>query len=298
MMEVFVLSILRYDVLDLLEVFDTYRDAHEYAIKFCDIAGLEQEYRLNRRSDQMRGWVIAESPKYFISILERKVSLLSPMTTDSSHEAGSVSKGHARDAVVLLDLPTKLNSSAAGQARSAFGLPSLMSYNDLNDVVSGKSPVVMPAPNATACVSPVMKTEIPATAPPVNVSSKPRDDAYADNLPAGFQYSSNRPLVMSDIVIDPDSPILIDSLSENQKWALVIARINKRPHFKIELDSHWDFDQAAALEALKTKSIAGIKIRDKELALLEEFYAKCVDDKKSSYDDFYYDESSSSDWNS
>lgn len=248
-MKVFVLSICRFDTLELLEVFDTYDHAHECAIRFCDIAEIAPEYRLERRSEQMRGWVIAESPKYFISILERKVSLLAPVKPAAP----------------------------------------LVSYNDISDLVSGKSPAILSDPITDPVV--LVNMTLPPAPPAPTVSL---DNPYDDNLPAGFHYSNGRPLVMDDIKNDPDGPIYIDSLSENQKWALVIARINKRPHFEIDVNGFYpfSFSQSETLKVLKAKNMVGQIIRDKELELLQVFYDKCVDEKKSSHDDFYYDESS------
>jgi hypothetical protein len=94
------------------------------------------------------------------------------------------------------------------------------------------------------------------------------DEPYADDLPAGW-FANNKPATMEDLWNDPFYIKSIFMLTENQKWALVIARIKKRPNFYLDLDYNV-FDQFGALQHLYLKDSIGEDIRANELDWLYE----------------------------
>lgn len=238
-MEVFILTILRKDLVDLVEVFDTYQSAFEYGMRFSQIINIADQYFINRQSPQMRGVVLVDSPEYFIWILTRAISALVPD-------------------------PKVLN---------------MKSYNDLADLVSGKSiPILAPT---SAKIIPTIK-----------------DDPWEASLPIGFHYLNNRGMTVGEAQLDPDGVKYIMDLTDNQRWALTLARVNKRPEFQITIKVNGidkTFNQAEALDALKNdRYINGSLIVEKEINLISSYMDELNDSKSSSQE--YYDESSSDDF--
>jgi len=60
-------------------------------------------------------------------------------------------------------------------------------------------------------------------------------------------------------------------LTEDQKWALAIARIRKRPNFSKSISGLGTFVMSSALRELESRSSIGLVIRDLELYWLDQF---------------------------
>lgn len=121
----------------------------------------------------------------------------------------------------------------------------------------------------------IFGTHAPVPAPP-----SPPDNPFDPNLPGGFNWTG-KPLLIKDVQAHAIDVKDTYSLTENQKWALIIARVSKRPNFLI-LPSVGLYSQKYALEELKKKTTIGLDIRDKELCKLQDFYDSL---KEDSYDE-------------
>lgn len=116
-------------------------------------------------------------------------------------------------------------------------------------------------------------------------SPKDKDDPLADHLPGGWSYPDRKPLSVRDLKEGADSTLLSE-LSEDQMWALALARVSKRPKvlFLIEpsmysaCDRPGLYSQKYALEELRAKTSVGIIIRNMEL---EHLHPLLGDDEES-----------------
>ena len=136
---------------------------------------------------------------------------------------------------------------------------------------------------------------------PNSVNVHTVDDALANHLPGGWAYGTNKPLTMKDLKDNVDAVLLVE-LTEEQKWALAQARVNKRPNV-LFLVRHSEYpyctapglySQKYAIEELKNKSTVGLIIRNMELAHLHPWLGNGEESEDpQAYD---YDESSSSDF--
>lgn len=117
----------------------------------------------------------------------------------------------------------------------------------------------------------------------------PVDDPAEASLPAGWDYDGN-PVRMDTLKLDPECVKSTKELSPAQQWALVIARVSKRPHFSWPT-SFGTFVQFSALAELKNKTSIGMNIFHAELQFLDNFRSMNTvldvgDD--NDYDDAYY----------
>lgn len=107
------------------------------------------------------------------------------------------------------------------------------------------------------------------------------DDPTDLGLPGGFDFN-DKPLFMKDIK-DGDDFKQDYQLTEEQKWALVTARIAKRPLFIWHnLLTRATCDQQQALQELKTRSPAGVGLRNEEIYVLQNWYEEILGDEESS----------------
>ena len=113
---------------------------------------------------------------------------------------------------------------------------------------------------------------------------KPMDYPMQDDLPGGFSLD-DKPIIMSELINDPHNVKKSIDLTDNQKWAIVTARIRKRPYFRVNVGVYgvgYAY-QDDALKHLKDKTMAGLIIRDYELKFLDEIIDQEIN-KNKSYD--------------
>lgn len=96
----------------------------------------------------------------------------------------------------------------------------------------------------------------------------PLDDPYEKSLPAGWN-GDGKPITIEESLADPLNTLHSNELSEAQKWALVTARVNKRPGLKLGGFAKELKTQATALQDLKDKNADGLAIREHDLYLLD-----------------------------
>ncbi len=230
-MEVFVLAIINKELVDLVEVFDTYDAALEYGKRFSEIMNIPKQYRTETYSAGMRGTVLVDSPEYFIWILTRLVSTLAPAVVKEAKD--------------------------------------MKNYNEIADLVNGKATVV---------------------------ATTVQDLPWEDSLPIGFSEYDNRPLKVSDAIANPYGPKSISKLTENQKWALTVARVSKRPAYKAEIKVQGQlktFNQAEALDLLKSdRYVVGSLLVAHETEAVQEFIDNLIarEEDESSSSSEYEDE--------
>lgn len=115
-----------------------------------------------------------------------------------------------------------------------------------------------------------------ATARPI-----PQLDNFNDpSLPFGFSISG-KPITMEEAVDDPFMVAFFDTLTENKEWAIVTARVKKRPLFSVTTKSGVFFQQAA-LKELNEKTAIGVEIRDNEISLLADALSALTEEESSS----------------
>lgn len=135
----------------------------------------------------------------------------------------------------------------------------------------------------------------PPPAPAVPPPSLSKDDPQADHLPGGWSYPDKRPLTMKDLKAGADA-IMASELTEDQKWALVTARVAKRPNCLFLLTPYGGsglYSQKYALEELKNRTTSGLIIRTMELENLALFIGS--EEESEDPQAYDYDDSSSSD---
>lgn len=84
------------------------------------------------------------------------------------------------------------------------------------------------------------------------------DDPLADHLPAGWSYPDKKPVTIGQLKAGQDC-LMASELSEDQKWALVTARVSKRPKCLFLLPPYGNglYSQTHALSELKNKTEVG-----------------------------------------
>lgn len=107
----------------------------------------------------------------------------------------------------------------------------------------------------------------------------PPYDMEDATLPAGWFYTG-KPALMSDMKANPfdiKDPLL--DLTDNEKWALVIARVKKSPGYRQIPKGYSGFtaDQAFALKELEGHTQTGQQIRDAEIETLQILRANYTD---------------------
>jgi hypothetical protein len=104
-------------------------------------------------------------------------------------------------------------------------------------------------------------------------------DMEDKTLPAGWFYDG-RPALMSDMQTSPwDVKDPVSDLTDNQKWALVIARVKKSPGYRQIPKGYSGFtaDQAFALKELEGRTQTGQQILDAEIEMLQVLRANYTD---------------------
>lgn len=113
----------------------------------------------------------------------------------------------------------------------------------------------------------------------------PKDDPMDRSLPGGWTYSGQA-ITMGKLLDDPYNVNPFYSLRDDQKYALVLSRVSKRPGFSVFVPGFGVCDQTAALNALKNKTNLG-----EEIVLMEIDWLDRMLDELNRHED---EESSSS----
>lgn len=104
-------------------------------------------------------------------------------------------------------------------------------------------------------------------------------DIEDSNLPVGWFYNG-KPALMADMKSHPhDIKDQLNDLTDNEKWALVIARVKKSPGYQQIPKGYSGFtaDQSFALQALEGRTQTGQQIRDAEIEMLQILRANYTD---------------------
>jgi hypothetical protein len=120
----------------------------------------------------------------------------------------------------------------------------------------------------------------------------PNDDPYSNILPFGFDFNG-KPVRMEDAQMTPSLVVPVHQLTEDQKWAVVMARVKSRPHICFyDMATNKRYPQQELLKEIRLRSSAAINFLNYELSILDYFYS---DHYKSDSSEEEYEESSSSD---
>lgn len=107
--------------------------------------------------------------------------------------------------------------------------------------------------------------QTPAASPPPVV---PVDDPRDPSLPGGWTHYGT-PVKMDTVLDDPDSVQPFDGLTTEQKFALTLARISKRPNFSYTTKIGV-LVQKSALDEVKRKTQYGWEIVNSEMKFLDD----------------------------
>lgn len=249
MMETYVLTVIKDNLLDNCEVFASQQDALDSARRFCEINNINYDPKLIY-DFFVKGWLVSDSYGYFITVVQR-VMRNEIFIMGSSYAA-------------LLDT---LSGRGTYSARNQKLTP-LYSYNNsgfLDGYVSVFAPKPVPIP------------PLPVSPPP-SLPPPSKDDAQNGYLPGGFLVSNFtsgdycKPLTMWQVRNDPYNVIDTGLLSENEKWALVLARTKHRPHQVILIKGLGCWSQHHMLEELTKQTDLGKKMRAQELEEIQAMY--------------------------
>jgi hypothetical protein len=125
------------------------------------------------------------------------------------------------------------------------------------------------------------KNNVPTVVPPV-------DDPFEDSLPCTFAYGTNwhrkKPLTVADVKADPHNALYPYDLSEQERLALVTARIRKRPNFSTKIDpfSSIVINQKETLAELKARTTLAQEVVNNECVLIENFIDSLIGEESSS----------------
>lgn len=130
-------------------------------------------------------------------------------------------------------------------------------------------------------------TALPSQRDPVSVQGLVKDNAPPPppynmedrSLPVGWFYDG-KPALMGDMQDHPyDVKDPVTDLTDNQKWALTIARVKKSPGYRQIPKGYSGFtaDQAFALKELEGRTQTGQQIRDAEIEMLQILRANYTD---------------------
>ena len=251
-MKTFVVTVIANQILETCEVFEDVDAAFDFAKKLATTK-FDPAYCKEQWSDDMRGWIIGETDKYFVSIVERNMIERDPYPLYGSHKYLGVwrfddyysmfDKYAASLKIPLTDLPIKA--------------PSIPPSSQLG--VTGAIGPIATGPGQQG-LSDHLRNTAPAT-----IVIQEDDDPKLATLPGGFSYDGFKPLFMKDILDAkgyPFAAVRFKELSEAQLTALLQARLNKRPNFQVLIPGLGRYIQKYALEEVKNKTAGGAKIME------------------------------------
>jgi hypothetical protein len=97
------------------------------------------------------------------------------------------------------------------------------------------------------------------------------DDYKHWSLPAGWD-KNHKPIFMQAVYDDPSCVLPIDELTENEKFALTIARISHRPNYSFTFSPSTTWNQSEVIEKLKRKSWYSYDIVEYEMEQLQNIF--------------------------
>lgn len=112
-----------------------------------------------------------------------------------------------------------------------------------------------------------------------DVGKLPHDDLFADDMPIGWTLNGE-PARVKDMKDDPENVKSTYSLTDDEKWALVTARMSKRPKFFTIIDG-MRYAQHNVLDVLKARTQSGLDIRDKDIKFIDNFHCDLLDELDS-----------------
>jgi hypothetical protein len=100
---------------------------------------------------------------------------------------------------------------------------------------------------------------------------QPKDDPFDRELPAGWNLSG-KPIKIGNLLDYPQDVKDFLDVTEEQLFAVIYARISKRPNYSCHLNNtFFTYSRDKVLSELKDQTTLGWQIRDFELELLEDF---------------------------
>lgn len=134
-------------------------------------------------------------------------------------------------------------------------------------MIPKKGYVVM-KPNDNGVVEPVVIRPSNFTG---SCTQMPIDDPFAPELPAGWN-KDDKPILIKDVLLDPQNYKDLANCSEDQLFALIIARLNKRNNYQSYVSiSGKKYCKSEVLTELNNQTILGWEVRDFEIEKLENF---------------------------
>lgn len=234
--------------------------------------------------DGVTSWVYANGNSSYLVVEERIVSL------NTSVQVG--------------DLPDPHQEEFFSKDFSLDGLTHILKlFEEFNSVT--ETPFVTVTPNIlnTSASDNNLFDTLDASLldnyPPVSVpsvfSSVPVDDPLEDSLPATFSYDS-KPMTVADVKADVEAAEPTYLLSEAKRFALVTARLRKRPNFIFTVQnlSGVQLNQTKALSELKLKSDIAYDIVADDCSIIDNLIDDLRNEESSSSSE-EEDESSSED---
>ena len=140
-----------------------------------------------------------------------------------------------------------------------------------------------------------LQTVLPPPVTPTILAVPSYDDPYADTLPGGWSHAG-KPITMKQMWDSPADTKLYYNLTDAQKWALALARVQKRDNFYLYLPGIGTMNQAEALSHLKSKNAIGEEIRDDEMIWLQAILEDRLEATKDGVDIEEDDSSDSDSW--
>lgn len=245
----YILNILRNNLLESCEIFDDAAVAFRSAEYFCDYNNLEKnimpassfgtipslyetfathQYKLD---PYFNGWVICSEHGYHVSIVQRAINITThiPKTNYAVYDMYS---NYRNPLTALMDYGQK------------FLTP--------KPIITPPELVLKPAP---------------VTEAPVPYEYAAGDDPLEISLPGGFDLDG-RPIDVDYISLSPYEIKDYNLLSENERWALFQARTNHRRNQVILLPNVGCFSQTYILQHIKSRSNIGKMMLIQEMAIL------------------------------
>ena len=249
--KLYVLTVYNDGILESCDIFTNPDDALCSGEYYCGAMNIRNMPTVYDPS--MSGWVITDERPYFISVVERPILSEVKMHINPRH--------------------TFTNSvSPYNKFSYPYGLLSPIYFK--NDSL----PLVFEHK-----VQPAIQQAAPVVPPPV-----PVDDPEQPTLPGGFNYN-DMPFTVQDVTLDPYYVKDVHELTHNQQWALVLARVRKRPNIIWGTFTHDEI-----VQAVQEKTVDGHGLVDMDLKDLQFFYDRARRTKDDSSEEQYEESSSSS----
>jgi hypothetical protein len=104
----------------------------------------------------------------------------------------------------------------------------------------------------------------------IPINPVPRDNPEDPSLPGGWT-KDFKPILMAEVINDPHNVLSYYNLTYNQKRALVLARLRRRPNFSMLITNFGTFLANAAIYEVQNDTMIGADIVAEEITWLENF---------------------------